>query len=49
MKTMGICIVAATEGGVVCRREIGREAPRRRIGYPEIVTHTPGYEAAALN
>src|ERR1700722_8755078 len=42
MKTIGIC-VATIEGGVLCHKEIGREAARRGIDYPEIVTHTPLY------
>lgn len=44
MKTIGICI-PTIEGGVVCHQEIGREAARRGIAYPEIVTHTPLFEA----
>jgi len=44
MKTIGICI-PTIEGGVVCHQEIGREAIRRGICYPEIVTHTVLYEA----
>ncbi|KAJ5126671.1 hypothetical protein N7448_007450 [Penicillium atrosanguineum] len=43
MKTIGICI-PTIEGGVVCHQEIGREAMRRGIPYPPIVTHTPLYE-----
>jgi aspartate racemase len=43
MKTIGICIVTI-EGGVVCHQEISREAARRGIAYPEIVTHTPLFE-----
>lgn len=43
MKTIGICI-PTIEGGVVCHQEIGREAARRGIAYPEIVTHTPLFE-----
>ncbi|KAJ5167373.1 uncharacterized protein N7482_006154 [Penicillium canariense] len=42
MKTIGICI-PTIEGGVVCHQEIGREAMRRGIAYPPIVTHTPLY------
>jgi aspartate racemase len=42
LATIGICI-ATIEGGVVCHQEIGREASRRGIDYPEIVTHTPRY------
>ncbi|KAJ5161941.1 hypothetical protein N7492_007333 [Penicillium capsulatum] len=42
MKTIGICI-PTIEGGVVCHQEIGREATRRGISHPEIVTHTPLY------
>jgi aspartate racemase len=41
-KTIGICI-PTIEGGVICHQEIGREASRRGIEYPEIVTHTPPY------
>ena len=41
-RTIGICI-ATIEGGVVCHQEIGRDASRRGIAYPEIVTHTPRY------
>lgn len=44
MKIIGICI-PTIEGGVVCHQEIGREAIRRGIAYPEIVTHTPLYAA----
>lgn len=44
MKTIGICI-PTIEGGVICHQEIGREAARRGIAYPEIVTHTPLFEA----
>jgi aspartate racemase len=44
MKTIGICI-PTIEGGVVYHQEIGREAHRRGIAYPQIVTHTPLYEA----
>lgn len=40
MKTVGICI-PTIEGGVVCHQEIGREAARRGIAYPQIATHTP--------
>lgn len=43
MKTIGICI-PTIEGGVVCHQEVGREAMRRGIAYPPIVTHTPLYE-----
>ncbi|OOQ87792.1 hypothetical protein PEBR_16529 [Penicillium brasilianum] len=43
MKTIGICI-PIIEGGVVCHQEIGREAMRRGIAYPPIVTHTPPFE-----
>ncbi|MFA7667596.1 MAG: amino acid racemase [Burkholderiaceae bacterium] len=43
MKTIGICI-PTIEGGVVCHQEIGREAARRGIPYPQIVTHTPLFE-----
>jgi aspartate racemase len=43
-KKIGIC-VATIEGGVVCHQEIGREATRRGIDYPEIITHTPRYDA----
>ncbi|KAJ5359234.1 Aspartate racemase [Penicillium cataractarum] len=43
MKTIGICI-PTIEGGVVCHQEIGREAMRRGIAYPPIVTHTPLFE-----
>ncbi|MBM4790637.1 amino acid racemase [Streptomyces sioyaensis] len=43
MAIVGICI-ATIEGGVVCHQEIGREAARRGIECPEIVTHTPKYE-----
>ncbi len=39
---IGIC-VATIEGGAVCHQEIGREAVRRGIDYPEILTHTPRY------
>lgn len=39
MKTIGINI-PTVEGGVVCHQEIGREAMRRGIAYPEIITHT---------
>ena len=42
-KTIGICI-PTIEGGVVCHQEIGREAARREIPYPQIVTHTPLFE-----
>lgn len=42
MKTIGICI-PTIEGGVVCHQEVGREAARRCIAYPPIVTHTPLY------
>lgn len=41
--TIGICI-ATIEGGVVCHQEIGREASRRGVAYPEIITHTPRYD-----
>lgn len=44
MKTIGICI-PTIEGGVVCHQEIGREAARREIACPEIVTHTPLFES----
>lgn len=44
MKIIGICI-PTIEGGVVCHQEIGREAMRRGIAYPEIITHTPLYAA----
>jgi aspartate racemase len=43
MKRIGICI-PTIEGGVVCHREIGREAMRRGVAYPPIVTHTPQLE-----
>jgi aspartate racemase len=43
MKTIGICI-PTIEGGVVCHQEIGREAMRRGVPYPPIVTQTPLYE-----
>jgi aspartate racemase len=43
MKTIGICI-PTIEGGVVCHQEIGREAIRRGVAYPPIVTHTPQFE-----
>lgn len=43
MKTIGICI-ATIEGGVVCHQEIGREAMRRGVAYPPIVTYTPQFE-----
>lgn len=43
MKTIGICI-PTIEGGVVCHQEIGREAVRRAVPYPPIVTHTPLFE-----
>ncbi|CEO59089.1 hypothetical protein PMG11_03777 [Penicillium brasilianum] len=43
MKTIGICI-PTIEGGVVCHQEIGREAMRRGIAYPPIVTHTSPFE-----
>ncbi|CAG8909788.1 unnamed protein product [Penicillium egyptiacum] len=42
MKTIGICI-PTIEGGVIAHQEIGREAARRGIAYPQIVTHTPLY------
>jgi aspartate racemase len=42
MKTIGICI-PTIEGGVICHQEIGREAMRRGIAYPQIVTHSPLY------
>ncbi|KAJ5458576.1 hypothetical protein N7475_009964 [Penicillium sp. IBT 31633x] len=42
MKTIGICI-PTIEGGVITHQEIGREAARRGIAYPQIVTHTPLY------
>lgn len=42
MRTVGICVVTI-EGGVVCHQEIGREAARREVDIPEIVTHTPLY------
>ncbi|KAJ5382335.1 Aspartate racemase [Penicillium concentricum] len=42
MKTIGICI-PTIEGGVIAHQEIGREAARRGIAYPQIVTHTPIY------
>ncbi|KXG49366.1 Aspartate racemase [Penicillium griseofulvum] len=42
MKTIGICI-PTIEGGVITLQEIGREAARRSIAYPQIVTHTPIY------
>ncbi|KAJ5551874.1 hypothetical protein N7535_000180 [Penicillium sp. DV-2018c] len=43
MKTIGICI-PTIEGGVIVHQEIGREAARRGIAYPPIVTHTPFYD-----
>jgi aspartate racemase len=43
MKTIGICI-PTIEGGVIVHQEIGREAARRSIAYPQIVTHTPLYD-----
>jgi aspartate racemase len=43
MKTIGICI-PTIEGGVVCHQEIGREAMRRGVAYPPIVTHTPPFK-----
>jgi aspartate racemase len=43
-RTIGIC-TATIEGGVICHQEVGREATRRGIDYPEIVTHTPKYAA----
>ncbi len=46
MKTIGICI-PTIEGGTVCHQEIGREAARRGVDYPEIVTHTPLFAAVA--
>jgi aspartate racemase len=46
MKSIGICI-PSIESGVICHQEIGREAMRRGIPYPQIVTHTPLY--AELN
>ncbi|KOS37410.1 hypothetical protein ACN38_g11795 [Penicillium nordicum] len=42
MKTIGISI-PTIEGGVIAHQEIGREAARRGIAYPQIVTHTPLY------
>lgn len=42
MKTIGICI-PTIEGGVIAHQEIGREAARRGVAYPQIVTHTPLY------
>lgn len=42
MKTIGICI-PTIEGGVITHQEIGREAARRGIAYPPIVTYTPLY------
>ncbi|KAJ5774983.1 hypothetical protein N7457_009879 [Penicillium paradoxum] len=42
MKTIGICI-PTIEGGVIVHQEIGREAARRGIAYPQIITHTPLY------
>jgi aspartate racemase len=39
---IGIC-VPTIEGGAICHQEIGREAVRRGIEYPEILTHTPRY------
>ncbi|KAJ5158140.1 uncharacterized protein N7500_007791 [Penicillium coprophilum] len=43
MKNIGICI-PTIEGGVIAHQEIGREAARRGIAYPQIVTHTLVYE-----
>lgn len=43
MKKIGISI-PTIEGGVVCHQEIGREAARRGISYPEIITHTPLFD-----
>ena len=39
MKNIGICI-PTIEGGVICHQEIGREASKRNLTFPEIVTHT---------
>lgn len=44
MKKIGISI-PTIEGGVICHQEIGREAARRGIAYPEIITHTPLFDA----
>jgi aspartate racemase len=43
-RKIGIC-VPTIEGGAVCHQEIGREAVKRGIDYPEILTHTPLYSA----